>query len=1320
MTDPADIIVPEIERQRQAVAAIRGYVYQIYASALAWASLADDEILLLEVADDFAIATREALTLTQVKDTPGAATTLRNPGVIDTINGYWRVRADNRSLQVRAVYLTTSSFGRERNTSLPNPRKGLEEWRSAATEGYPLAALKTLLLSLPLEPDLLAWLGTAADETVRNELLRPMRWEGGQPDLAGLDELLSERLILNADRQGLQPSDARRARDAVLHAVMLRIVDPSSRRLTSAQFLQTFEAATSVSMPISAARRAMSGARDAAEALDRLNEALIDVRSLPQSSLHVERPAVTGDLLETLTAGHAVWLHGSSGSGKTTVAVDAVRTSNRGWYLIELRDLKADAVADRLKLARRAIGLRDFGGLILDDVPTAGLPKAGLQLTLLVAALRQADAGLIVTAYRAPPPSLSATLSERLRPQELPSLEEDEVGAVIARAGGNAARWKRVTWLSSGGHPQLVAARVTGLKARNWPSGEDLDGLLPSLRAMDLDSERDAVRERLIDELPDRPRALLFRLSLALGGFDRTLAVAMGAASPALPQPGEALDFLVGPWIETSRPGRYRVSPLVADAGARSLSAQEQNAVHLAICDDIAGRRPIPGEHINQLLISGLVTAHAEALRIVALSVIMTKDKDREAVLQHLEPLALFQTTAPLVESDPEVSALLRLAQLKVAIAGSSAATARRIFQRLLVEIEGSARAPAFRQAAVFAVLISQTCPLEPDEWFSLVRQMEEMELPIPPAQLEALRARSAYTGSEKPADFMFTWRAAHVSSVDELEKVFETLGTAEAAVRNRYLTTLNDTLASVRTFVQSPWVRDSERDGFDPASAADRYAGLEASAAGWDQAELAVQCVAARSTLLSEHASRHEDAIRVLEDAEGRWPNDPRLQRERIKIFFRLGQHGDVVEETHRYLAREIGDAIDRAHVLRELAVSTFRIGDPAEAARLFGAAAVEAATVPTMTDMQAGLLGDKAQVEFDIGRRETALRTLVEAARVADGIDRDAHRGGFVLRMIAGVAAWMVNQLAGGDAEASARLGACSGAASDLAWPNPVPHKEAIWYQAAAIERQLRLDVGVREAVELRVRGRRIAPFEASFGFSRLEDAALSTSEDELVDALCNVARIVTHVSQGGLASIEAAIHEVGEVMPWETLPVDLTDERIRSPIDDAVACFIVGNVLRDPEFDIMPLALRLDSAPDTQLLAGPVRSWRQGLEPAMDVLPATLAAAAVVVGRATGDAALLMLATFRIWEWLERSIPARRFEAALATRIAAQWLHLADKAQFALRTPVLTAPAIRLAARDTVDRRSIARLLLVANDAVSNRMGSGVRAALTATLN
>src|SRR5258708_19666665 len=83
--------IPDQDIARQAVSALRGYVYQMYASALAWAKLGADEILLLEVAEDFATVSSSALKLTQTGDTRGSGPiTLPHPKTFPPIHTFSR------------------------------------------------------------------------------------------------------------------------------------------------------------------------------------------------------------------------------------------------------------------------------------------------------------------------------------------------------------------------------------------------------------------------------------------------------------------------------------------------------------------------------------------------------------------------------------------------------------------------------------------------------------------------------------------------------------------------------------------------------------------------------------------------------------------------------------------------------------------------------------------------------------------------------------------------------------------------------------------------------------------------------------------------------------------------------------------------------------------------------------------------------------------------------------------------------------------------------------------------------------------------------
>jgi hypothetical protein len=96
-------IIPTAVTARQALSAIRGYAYQLYATAAAWLNLKEDERLLVEVAEDYATLAAGILQATQVRDNPSANTTLRSPGVSDTLNAFWALRQSNPGLMVRSA-----------------------------------------------------------------------------------------------------------------------------------------------------------------------------------------------------------------------------------------------------------------------------------------------------------------------------------------------------------------------------------------------------------------------------------------------------------------------------------------------------------------------------------------------------------------------------------------------------------------------------------------------------------------------------------------------------------------------------------------------------------------------------------------------------------------------------------------------------------------------------------------------------------------------------------------------------------------------------------------------------------------------------------------------------------------------------------------------------------------------------------------------------------------------------------------------------------------------------------------------------------------
>lgn len=231
-----DLAIPDDQANRSAVAAIRGYGYQLYTTALAWLELAEDQLLLVEAAEDFAIVAERALEAVQVKSDASRPTTLRHPGVAKLLNGWWSLRQANPGLDVRATYLTTAEAGREAGLKFPAGRRGLEHWGRAAVDDD-VRSIRTALGELALDVGLADWIAAADDATLREGLLRVITWRYGADDQQ--QRLIKARRALR-QRPGLHLSfaDAQRG----LNAIIVHLLKVASGLAGTALTVQALDA----------------------------------------------------------------------------------------------------------------------------------------------------------------------------------------------------------------------------------------------------------------------------------------------------------------------------------------------------------------------------------------------------------------------------------------------------------------------------------------------------------------------------------------------------------------------------------------------------------------------------------------------------------------------------------------------------------------------------------------------------------------------------------------------------------------------------------------------------------------------------------------------------------------------------------------------------------------------------------------------------------------------------------------------------------------------------------------------------------------------
>ena len=243
--------VPEGDPAAQAVASLRGYAYQLYASALAWFSLRDDEELYLEVAQDYATAAKEAVAAVQVKDTQ-ANVTINSQNVRQAIDDFVDLVKRNPGSRVALRFLTTSKIGSEqkvKHRAAGEPT--LKYWARAAGDAD-IGPLRNVLERLDLSNEAKAYIKERTDEQLRNDLVCRISWDCGAPGFEQIKQRFEGRVVVFAnERFSVPPSEAKRLAGTILQHVFERAVEPeaSKRKLTPLGLLETVEKATRISIP---------------------------------------------------------------------------------------------------------------------------------------------------------------------------------------------------------------------------------------------------------------------------------------------------------------------------------------------------------------------------------------------------------------------------------------------------------------------------------------------------------------------------------------------------------------------------------------------------------------------------------------------------------------------------------------------------------------------------------------------------------------------------------------------------------------------------------------------------------------------------------------------------------------------------------------------------------------------------------------------------------------------------------------------------------------------------------------------------------------
>ena len=621
------------------------------------------------------------------------------------------------------------------------------------------------------------------------------------------------------------------------------------------------------------------------------------------------------------------------------------------------------------------------------------------------------------------------------------------------------------------------------------------------LSTEDIDAARDAARRSLIVSLPETARHLLYRLSIVIGRFSRSLALAIGELTPPVMHAGECLDQLVGPWIEGVGDDLFRVSPLAGTCGSETLSETMQERVHETIATRLLRDGAISVDAANRIVLHAISGRSPRSLVAVALAVLSADSRALKVLAEHVVTIRALRTDRAIYPAEPSASGLIRVAQFKLVVAAGERRRIGEVATALLREVEhlpAGTRRRSFEVLALASVLATLGAANYVDNWIALLTRLNTAMDDVEASQELRTHLREfPGTGEAGVIGGLFAIGSVGVRSVRRLESIIVELDKLSEGERALCLRPIDSSFADYSTLVHGPWSQMSP-ETLDARDAAVRYERMADITRRWGIAAIPAQCVAAQGIMLDEFQDDSTGAIAVVEDALNASRGDVILIRALARIRARRGESAKALG-MYRLIADRIEhwNAVDRAFTLRDAALSAGQCNEwkLAEKWTRDAQSAAKSAHVDEMDVLAIGLEGDVAVAAFRAGDVGSAFVGIAEAMRALAKVDpEETLRGAHCHRVIRHAVLWMYARVTRQSVEIDGQpigleLGNCSNPSPARAIKDlPLAHIDVLWYKLAEAEVAAGVDAGARQHLDRQLIGGRVPVPECALRFREM----------------------------------------------------------------------------------------------------------------------------------------------------------------------------------------------------------------------------------------
>ena len=1300
--------------------------------------LKESEVLFLEAAEDFDIHEGNVVETTQVKDTAkSGSVTLRSLDVLKAINNFWRHRQLNPQRKIRLRFLTTAIPGRETGVLFDTVVKGLEYWELAARDDRtPIAPLKDFLLGLELDVGLRDFLNKSNDFQIRDQIIRAIDWDTGSKPKEALTAEITELLVLHGEKRGVNSHHSEQALDSLLRTITDLLSAAGNRRLVYADVLRVFDEATMELMPrgeAAALRHVIGRISESnfpifpADTAKTISTTRVLGPPLPLVSEVINRESLVNKLSDVLRCRGALIIRGSTGIGKTSMARLVADKIGGNWAWAGFRGREHNQIAYELReAASEARLLTSPPQIVLDDLDLELASRFEREFLLFAFSIISSRGLIVITGPNACPLGLlqKLWLQEDCN-QEIPYLDQEDIKDLMVKHGASNPeqidQWSRVILVTSGGHPQLAHASVRNLQTKNWPAVQSSS----VFETVDLQQVRDLFRRRLKDEMPsERARSLAYRLSLIIGQFSRSIALALAELTPPITLPGEAFDALIGPWIEKVAHDMYRVSPLLQNAGDRVLSTIETHAVHETVALNIAQKRTLSPLDFSTALAHAIMAKSALALGLLAKGAMTRASRDvwrplADAVFWF--PSMALQSGQRLYEKNANVDAILRVLQFKIAAGGQRISEALAIADRTVELVESLppgklATLIATTSYSTFLTSFDVTLPAQKSiAMLSRLMDLREADEELQKlwgnferSQQKRRKPLSQLTG----AQVLFTMRATSITGIKDLDNFLDALDNLDAAKRSHLLAAFKDnTFELADTLIGAAWWRDASKDRLDIDQGILVLRKAIQFGREWSAMEVVRAAFIAIAVLYDEYKQDSTLALSVLEEAGKELDaNDPKLLYQRGKVLFTLRQYQPAFDAFRSALSNNRLSSIETVFASRLAAICAARNGDWKAAEDLFisGARAAKATNVQHI--MAVGLMADAAFARWKQGRASDGLALYAEVLGELESIPlNDNLHNRRLHATVRHCLAWIdTSGRAGGkDPLMEPSPGVCSNPDSNEGFKDlMIVPMSAIWGLLGTLDIRLGTGLGLMKLAEEKYKNdipiimrlnKRLAKYEALWRGDDLTAAVPVIVE--FIEAINHQKQI-----QGPRSDL---LMQAGEIPPL-TQGYWVEDNNRISALFKLLALAILATakdsgsqlplgrwkedlrVLGISGSDVVTFFKLLDGDPDVQV--------KEFLDEAASCL--------YKIRETSVSPQDLFACHFRLLNFLTSGDWGIFAGDAYSNMVARQWLDVADYQRFALRSPSLYGPLLKEKCRESghTGYASAASILQVAGEAAA----------------